>query len=49
MIECPDCGVHFEVIFNRHPFYTHIEFCPFCGYEITETELKHLMQEEEET
>lgn len=33
MIICPECDVHFTVIWNNDGF-SKLEFCPMCGAEI---------------
>lgn len=30
-VTCGECEMRFSVVFNRNPFYTGIEYCPFCG------------------
>lgn len=33
MVQCSCCDVVYEVVFQRNPEYTQIQFCPFCGEE----------------
>lgn len=36
--QCSECDVIFSVVWHRNPVYTRIEYCPFCGEEIEESE-----------
>lgn len=34
-VKCSDCETVFMVVWNRNPIYDRIEYCPFCGDEIS--------------
>jgi hydrogenase maturation factor HypF (carbamoyltransferase family) len=45
MVTCPECDTNFEVVWNRTPFYSDIQYCPFCGVEFSEEDHEKLRME----